>query len=88
MIDVSIYEKEEKIYIVYSDNGNGLIPKYKKEPDQILKQMVTSDIVNGKTVGTGMGLWIVNSIVNEYGGKIDLTKNIDSKTGFYIDIIL
>lgn len=88
VIDVSIYEKEEKIYIVYSDNGNGLIPKYKKEPDQILKQMVTSDIVNGKTVGTGMGLWIVNSIVNEYGGEIDLTKNIDSKTGFYIDIIL
>lgn len=87
-IDISIYKKDERICIDYSDNGNGLIPKYKREPDQILKQMVTSDVVNGKTVGTGMGLWIVNSIVNEYGGKIDLSKNTNSKTGFYIDIIL
>ena len=88
IIEVNVYNNDGKIYLLYSDNGNGLISKYKKDPDQILKQMVTSDVENGKTIGTGMGLWIVNSIVNEYGGTIDLTKNIDSKSGFYIDIML
>ncbi len=87
-VSVTVYKKDNKICIAYSDNGNGLIQKYKKDPEQILKQMVTTDTVNGKTVGTGMGLWIVNSIVNDYGGKIDLTKNTNSINGFYIDIIL
>ena len=34
-----------------------------------------------------MGLWIVNNIVQNYKGQIDLKKNIEKESGFYIDII-
>lgn len=87
-ITVSVIQNEEKILISYKDNGDGLLPEFKKNPEIILKQMVTGDIVNGQKQGTGLGMWIVNNIISDYKGKIDLSKNINSETGFYIDIIL
>jgi len=32
--------------------------------------------------------WIVNNTVQEYGGKIDLSRNMAEKTGYYITIFL
>lgn len=84
IVEIIVKEEDGKIQLLYNDNGAGLVTKFKKNPDYILKQMVTTDEENG----TGMGLWIVNSIVTDYGGHIDLSKNIDSKSGFYIDILL
>ena len=43
---------------------------------------------SGEKIGTGMGLWIVNNTVQEYGGKIDLSRNMAEKTGYYITIFL
>jgi len=77
------------ISLSYSDNGNGLSEKYKVNPDQILEPFET-DITNsnGVLVGTGMGMWIINSIAAEYNGSIDLSKNIKSTQGFHIKLIL
>lgn len=77
------------ISLSYSDNGNGLSKKYKVNPDQILEPFET-DITNsnGVLVGTGMGMWIINSIAAEYNGSIDLSKNIKSTRGFYIELTL
>lgn len=87
-ISVSVALNDDKLKISYSDNGDGLLPEFKENPDIILKQMVTGDIVNGQKQGTGLGMWIVNNIISDYKGKIDLTKNIKSKNGFYIDITI
>ena len=87
-ISVTVTLADEKIKISYNDNGEGLLPEFKENPDIILKQMVTGDIVNGQKQGTGLGMWIVNNIISDYKGKIDLTKNIRSESGFYIDIII
>lgn len=87
-ISVSLSINEDKILISYSDNGDGLLPEFKENPDVILKQMVTGDIVNGQRQGTGLGMWIVNNIITDYKGKIDLSKNIKSEQGFYIEIII
>ena len=87
-ISVTVTLANEKLKISYSDNGEGLLPEFKDNPDIILKQMVTGDIVNGQKQGTGLGMWIVNNIISDYRGKIDLTKNIKSESGFYIDIII
>lgn len=87
-IDVSIKFNEGKVIINYSDNGSGLLPEFKSNPDIILRQMVTGDIVNGQKQGTGLGMWIVNNIVADYKGKIDLSKNINSENGFYINIVM
>lgn len=87
-ISISIKKNENKIIISYSDNGNGLLPEFKETPEIILKQMITGDIVNGQKQGTGLGMWIVNNIISDYKGRIDLSKNIKSDKGFYIDIII
>ena len=87
-IKVSLSLIEDRILISYSDNGDGLLHEFKENPDIILKQMVTGDIVNGQRQGTGLGMWIVNNIVLDYKGKIDLSKNIKATKGFYIDIII
>lgn len=87
-IFIFVKSNDGKLIISYSDNGNGLLPEFKENPDVILKQMVTGDIVDGQKQGTGLGMWIVNNIISDYKGKIDLTKNIKSEKGFYIDIII
>lgn len=33
-----------------------------------------------------MGLWIVDSIIQNYKGHIDLKKNTGKETGFYMDL--
>lgn len=44
---------------------------------------------NGEKIGTGMGLWIVNNTVQDYDGKIDLSRNIKlEERGYYITIFL
>lgn len=87
-ISVSITQNVDKLTISYVDNGIGLNEEFKQDPDKILKQMVTGDIIDGKKQGTGLGMWIVSNIISDYKGKIDLSKNIDSEMGFYIDITI
>lgn len=33
-----------------------------------------------------MGLWIVDSIIQNYKGYIDLRKNIEKENGFFMDL--
>lgn len=88
-IFISISAQDTGILIKYSDNGVGLSQKYKKNPRLILDPFETDKVTNGgEVVGTGMGMWIINRIVSEYYGSIDLSKNISSAGGFYIDISL
>ena len=62
---------------------------YKKNPTKILQAFETGKRnAAGELVGTGMGMWIVNNTVLEYRGKIELDKNIRTKTGFYVTISL
>ena len=75
----------EKFYIKYSDNGPGLCDAFKKEPQKILKYGVTDRRnANGEVIGTGMGLWIVNNIVQNYKGQIDLKKILKKNQDFIL----
>lgn len=86
-IKIEIGRKDEKFYIKYRDNGPGLCEAFKREPEKILRYGVTDRRnANGEVVGTGMGLWIVDSIIQNYKGHIDLKKNIGKETGFYMDL--
>lgn len=86
-IKIEIGKKDDKFYIEYSDNGPGLCDAFKREPQKILKYGVTDRRnANGEVVGTGMGLWIVDSIVQNYKGHIDLMKNTKNETGFFITL--
>ena len=87
MIKIETGRKDGKYYIKYSDNGPGLCDAFKREPQKILKYGVTDRRnANGEVIGTGMGLWIVDSIIQNYKGYIDLTENIEKETGFLINL--
>ena len=82
MISENVY-----IRIDYSDTGAGIDAIFKIYPDNTLDVFETDKRnASGEKIGTGMGLWIVNNTVQEYGGKIDLSRNITEKTGYYITI--
>lgn len=89
IINISIEEKNGMLVIDYKDSGVGLSPAYKKNPRKILESM-ESDKTNemGQTIGTGMGMWIINRTISDYNGSLDLSKNALHNQGFYITIKL
>lgn len=88
-IYIEVKEENEYIRIDYSDTGAGLAPMYKKNPEKTLDVFETDRRdPTGQRIGTGMGLWIVNNTVKDYEGKIDLSKNIITETGYFITLFL
>ena len=77
IIDIVIYNKNDYIRINITDNGTGFSSKNIKN---IIKPYFTT-----KLKGSGLGLSIVNKIINDHNGSIKLeSKNIGAK----IEIIL
>ncbi len=75
-IDIEIKDGKEYFEIIYKDSGKGLIDEYKKNPYKIFNLEETSKRDNtGKEIGSGMGMWLVKSIVEEYDGRISFLKN-------------
>lgn len=89
IIKIDIKDLDKEILIKYYDSGKGLSAAYKKNPRKILEPM-ESDKRNeiGETIGTGMGMWIINRTILDYNGSIDLSDNINNDSGFYITILL
>lgn len=88
-IRIIVSEDEQFVWIDYSDTGNGLSPIYKKEPERTLKAFETDKRdADGEKIGTGMGMWIVNNTILDYGGHIDLSKNRETDSGYYATISL
>lgn len=88
-IKIVVSDLEKEIIIKYSDSGRGLSLAYKNNPRKILEPM-ESDRRNemGETIGTGMGMWIINRTVVDYNGSIDLSDNMKHTSGFYATIKL
>lgn len=88
-INIRIESVEDGIIIKYSDSGCGLSGEYKNNPRLILEPFESDKrSANGEIIGTGMGMWIINRIVSEYNGSIDLSENSLQPTGFYITLVL
>lgn len=88
-IYINVHQTNNGIVVSYNDNGPGLSPAYKKRPWLILESFESDKKNNmGDMIGTGMGMWIINRIVNEYNGSIDLSENTTRETGFYIKLHL
>ena len=82
-INISI-ECGEKFILHYLDNGQGLSDAFASNPYEIFKYGTTSKYdANGNQIGTGLGMFIVASSINEYNGTYTITK---VKDGFGLDI--
>jgi signal transduction histidine kinase len=59
--------KNDFIEIVFKDNGKGLSREYHKNPYVIFNSFETSKKDQyGNTMGTGLGLYIVKSVIDQY----------------------
>jgi signal transduction histidine kinase len=74
------------IYVVYEDSGPGLESEI-IDPNQIYQPFFTTkrDERTGEKIGTGLGMWIVKSTLDEYNGDIEF---LNVRPGFKIKLVL
>jgi signal transduction histidine kinase len=72
-ISITVADNSKEIVIDYYDNGPGLSKDINK-PEIIFEPLFTTkrNALTGEEEGTGLGLWIVKSIVEENDGTIKL----------------
>ncbi len=77
---------DDLITIHYRDSGTGLSEDI-DNPDRIFDMFYSTkrDPNTGKEIGTGIGMYLVKSVVNEYGGNISFGK---AKNGFSLSITI
>lgn len=81
-VEIDIAKVESEIHIRVKDTGYG-IPK--KQQSKIFTKLFRADnVVERETDGTGLGLYIVKSIVEQSGGKIWFESKEDDGTIFYV----
>lgn len=78
---------DDNIEIIFSDNGNGLDNQYIENPDEIFNLNESSKMdKKGNIIGTGLGLYIVKSIIEEYNNSsisiIGFTNGLQLKIHF------
>lgn len=85
-IELAAKIEGKKLLITVSDNGMG-IPKVQQ--DKIFSKLFRADNVRKTdTEGTGLGLYIIKSIVENVGGKIWFESEEDKGTTFFVTIPL
>lgn len=85
-VDVNIKKENKNILITISDTGYG-IPK--NQHDKIFTKLFRADNVKAKdTEGTGLGLYIIKSILESSGGEISFESEEDKGTTFFVRLPL
>lgn len=74
------------ISVIYEDSGPGLLEEI-SEPNKIFQPFFTTkrDDKTGEQIGTGLGMWIVKSTIDEYNGDVEI---LQSRPSFKIKITL
>lgn len=84
-IEISWQKKGNDIEILFSDNGKGLDKMYKENPEVIFNLNESSKTDNkGNKIGTGLGLYIVKSIIEEYNNSSISIIKVDDGVTFKI----
>lgn len=79
LIEIKTLEKEEGYYLIVKDNGLGMdLGGSTDNIFRLFKRMHTH------VAGSGVGLYIVNSLVESHGGNIEVTSEINKGTTFKI----
>ncbi|WP_276481685.1 sensor histidine kinase [Paraflavitalea pollutisoli] len=85
-IKISVAFNNNNIRIIYEDTGPGLDRVFKKDKDQIFLPFITSKKdKEGKSIGTGLGMYLVKGTVTDYNGTVTI---VDSAHGFKLRIDL
>lgn len=79
-VRVSASGETDGLHLVVEDTGTGMEPS---DVQRIFERFSRLD-KHSNVAGTGLGLFVVKSIVNAYGGKIEVTSRVDSGTTFVV----
>jgi len=83
-VTVYINEAKETISVIFSDTGAGLSKDF-KNPDDIFLPFETSKVDRkGNKIGTGMGMYLIKSIIDDYNGDIEI---LEKENGFSVEIL-
>ncbi len=80
-IDVTLRRHGNVIEIRFEDNGPGI-------PEEIRAQLFEPFVSSGKHYGTGLGLTVVQKIVQDHGGSVLVEKTSSSGTVFLVSLPL
>lgn len=81
IIDVSANIKGDTIEILYSDNGVGLDEVFEDKEEIFLPFKTAKRDRKGKEIGTGLGMYLVKSVIDDNNGTIDI---LEPKKGFSV----
>ncbi|MEK3672655.1 ATP-binding protein [Paenibacillus sp. FSL R10-2771] len=83
-IDIELTQGKSEIIINYTDSGPGLSRDI-DDPNKIFEPLFTTNRDQlGKEIGTGLGMWIIRSTVEEYNGYLKIVR---SRPGFSLQLI-
>jgi signal transduction histidine kinase len=80
-VSIDIRERAGRLEVRVSDNGHGI-------PELIRTRLLEPFVSHGKENGTGLGLTIVDKIVEDHGGYVTVESTSASGTVFLISIPL
>lgn len=85
-VDLDISKKDQSMIIKVTDTGYG-IPK--NQQSKIFTKLFRADNITDKdAVGTGLGLYIIKSILDQSGGKIEFESTENKGSSFWVTIPL
>ncbi len=75
-IFIDVKGTEDDLVVNFEDNGIGLSEAFSKNPDEIFKPFITSEVdARWNQTWTGLGLFIVKSIIQDYeNSSVQITK--------------
>lgn len=83
---VIIQQEINFLKIFFADNGAGLSKDFEKQPDDIFLPFETSKVdKRGNKTGTGIGMYLVKTIIEDYRGEIEI---LEIKEGFKLGIYI
>jgi signal transduction histidine kinase len=80
-IDIGLRRKGESLEIRIADNGPGIA-------DEVRDRLFEPFVSHGKENGTGMGLTVVQKILQDHGGDVAVEKTSSSGTTFRVTVPL
>ncbi len=76
LIRIHIGESGSNLVVQYRDSGPGLSPSILNPTDIFQPTFTTKVNKQGQDIGTGLGMWLVQKTLEEYGGKAVLNSGV------------
>jgi heavy metal sensor kinase len=80
-IDISVGSNRNEAIVIVSDTGIGIPPG---EKEKIFDRFYRVDASRGVTVGSGLGLSIVRTIIEAHGGRVEVTSEPGKGSAFRV----